>query len=484
MRLLDKSVDKKTICILFILFAITSCILLLIHQPTTPMLRSSQLTKKVTEEEKCKKTVFYDDKGKIAFASDVGYAMMTLTGTEKGILEKHYNTSGESIPFKSQEYYCVLRRYDEHGNNTETIYLDQHEEPVTNTYGYAKSIRTFSDDGHILTEQYYDTQGDNVCSSVFGYLKTNEYDDGVLIRQTYLDAEKQPMITGLGYASISYMYYPPESTQAGKVEREYYYDNSGEPISLSLGQYGVHKEYDDNGLVSVFTYLDANGDPVMTTKGYTTIIREYQANNSIASEKYYDDEGDPVRLAEGQYGKKIDNGIVSYLNSDGEKLFSIKNVVYKYSWFIVIVAIMLVAFSASINRKMNCLLLIFYIGVIGYFTLLGREKGDSTTRLEIMWSYKQFFINGDTRNYIIRNIWLFIPFGAILYNIYPHQIVLFVPVIISVLIEVIQFSTGTGLCELDDVISNSLGGWIGYLMARLTIDWKYRINKRKQIQSV
>lgn len=36
---------------------------------------------------------------------------------------------------------------------------------------------------------------------------------------------------------------------------------------------------------------------------------------------------------------------------------------------------------------------------------------------------------------------------------------------VSLLIEMLQYVTGLGLCELDDVVSNTLGGFIGVMTA-------------------
>ena len=38
-------------------------------------------------------------------------------------------------------------------------------------------------------------------------------------------------------------------------------------------------------------------------------------------------------------------------------------------------------------------------------------------------------------------------------------------ILVSLGIEVIQYLTGTGLCEFDDIISNTLGAFIGWFAA-------------------
>ena len=66
---------------------------------------------------------------------------------------------------------------------------------------------------------------------------------------------------------------------------------------------------------------------------------------------------------------------------------------------------------------------------------------------------------------VIDNIWLFIPLGAGLYSFCPKRKVLWLPFALTLFIETAQFATGLGLAQTDDVIGNTLGGIIGFLMA-------------------
>ncbi len=78
----------------------------------------------------------------------------------------------------------------------------------------------------------------------------------------------------------------------------------------------------------------------------------------------------------------------------------------------------------------------------------------------MFWSYRQFLSSPSLRQSIINNIWLFVPLGALLYK--PGSKRFLIPFLLSIAIEVTQYLTGIGLCELDDVFSNGLGSIIGY----------------------
>lgn len=70
--------------------------------------------------------------------------------------------------------------------------------------------------------------------------------------------------------------------------------------------------------------------------------------------------------------------------------------------------------------------------------------------------------------FIVGNILLFVPLGVILMHVVrkKHRIAWCVGLcfFLSVLIEALQYVTGTGLCELDDVMHNTFGGGIGVLL--------------------
>lgn len=121
--------------------------------------------------------------------------------------------------------------------------------------------------------------------------------------------------------------------------------------------------------------------------------------------------------------------------------------------------------AAFLPKPGKIILLIVYLGFIVYMTILLRETGESHANLEVFWSYRQFFSNPYYGSEILQNIWLFVPLGALMYGISRHRILILVPVLVSVLIELTQLIFGYGLFEFDDIISNSLGGFIGFFIA-------------------
>ena len=443
-----------------------------------PEYRSAELKQLITKDGNVTRTDYFDDDGNPQIAANTGYATKLTIQQDNRETEIYLDERGERIKRYSY-YYGILREYDEAGNNIRVTYLDEDNNPTATPFRYTTEEKKFNEYGQHMSSRFLDAEGKPAFSYDSGYGFRYEYDEqGHRTGITFLDATGEPMVLPAGYSSLVQEYYETNGPENGKVKKEFYYLPDGKPVSLALGQYGIYKEYDENGQPSLVTYLRDDGFPTVTSKGYTSVAYTYYADNSIKSTLYYDIDGNPFRLNEGQYGTKDENGQIAYLNADGTEQFNIKNFVYKNSRFVIAAAIALAALSAALGKKMNWAILIIYIAVIMYFTLMYREAGKQ--RIGVFYSYSRFFSNAGARAGILRNIWLFVPFGAILYRLCPRKTVLFVSVLLSVVIEAAQYFKGTGLCELDDVISNALGGAAGFEIGTIAQIIKRKIRRKKE----
>lgn len=424
--------------------------------------RSTKLKQVVTKNDNVTRTDYFDDDGNLQIAANVGYATKLAVDQDNLETEIFFDDQGERISLYAG-YYGIQREYDNAGNTIRITYLDENNTPMVMSLKYAIEERDYDDSGRLVTRRYYNAEGEPAYSYYNGYGARYEYDDERhRVRITYFDETGEPAILLSGYSILEREYYETDGPENGKVKREFYFLPDGRPASLSLGQYGIYNEYDENEQVSLTTYLSFDGSPIVTNKGYTSISYTYYADNSVQTILYYDINGNPFRMGEGQYGTKNVSGQTVYLNADGTEQFNIKIFIYNHSEFVILTAMMLVILSALTGKKMNLLMLILYIGVIMYFTLMYRESGGP--KIFLLRSYSRFFVNAEMRASIIKNIWLFVPLGTILSRLCPRKTVIFAPIILSVFIETIQYFTGMGLCELDDVVSNGLGAAIGYGM--------------------
>ena len=118
-------------------------------------------------------------------------------------------------------------------------------------------------------------------------------------------------------------------------------------------------------------------------------------------------------------------------------------------------------------------ILIFYLSFILTITILERTPSrHARYELDLFWPYKR--ILSGTTALLAENFWnvvLFVPLAAMLAIIFDARAVkgkrrwiwvtVFVCVLLSAGIEIVQLMTHRGLFEFDDIIHNTLGALIG-----------------------
>lgn len=130
--------------------------------------------------------------------------------------------------------------------------------------------------------------------------------------------------------------------------------------------------------------------------------------------------------------------------------------------------------KAKLTKAIAAFMFAGYIFTVLYITLIDRIVGEQRHMLDApFWEYKNLISGVDWQFYfwqIIGNLVMLIPFGIMLPFLFKRmQSVAFVAAagcMFSMFIEITQFITGRGLCEVDDVFNNTVGAVIGYLIFR------------------
>lgn len=425
---------------------------------------SAELTQQKQENGNTVRFDYLDEAGNISFASDKHYATLLRTLDEKGknILERYLDAEGNPA-IQPAGHAAVAREYNESGQNTVIRYLDEEGHPVRITSGYAVIIRTYNGKGLVETERYADENGMPAAAGGGQYGIRREYNEqkqNTVIQ--YLDAEGRVAPVKNGYAVVRRTF-----DEKGRVTRQFYFDAEGQPAALQTGQYGVYRAYDENGKNWLTTYLDAEGNPINTKSGYASIQRTYNEEGRLDTERYFSADGRPATGGKGQYGVKYAGTDTLYLNAEGNPVFRLDQFLLNHPFTVILSGIILAAAAAFAGRKTRMALLFAYVLFIFYMTITTREMGEQKGRFELFWSYRQFLSSSGMRMEILNNIWLFVLLGMLLAGLWPGWAVLMIPVLLSVLIEGAQYVLGVGLCEIDDVISNSLGGALGMALMRM-----------------
>lgn len=125
----------------------------------------------------------------------------------------------------------------------------------------------------------------------------------------------------------------------------------------------------------------------------------------------------------------------------------------------------------KVNR-VKIVLFIISIGFILWLTLFSRQSsGVHKAEMRLMWGLQEM-ISGNPNwkeyaLYWIENVLLFIPFGF-LFPKNTLRLAMISGFLLSMGIEAVQYFGCLGLCELDDVICNTLGSLLGFLLAMET----------------
>lgn len=106
-----------------------------------------------------------------------------------------------------------------------------------------------------------------------------------------------------------------------------------------------------------------------------------------------------------------------------------------------------------------------YMYILSILVYYSREPGSRNGVDMQLWS--TWGMTLQEHAYFIENILLFIPFGMLFPIVFKKYLRWFtVPIgfMISVGIEYIQYVTARGFCQLDDVVTNTAGTIIGFIM--------------------
>ena len=313
-----------------------------------------------------------------------------------------------------------------------------------------------------------------ILSSIFFYTYKNTGENSNVLQKVYTRVETKTDYgvrvdffdeSGNDYAPWGYFStIEQQYDEEGRVSIErYFFDN--QPIALSFGQFGVQYGYDVNGKKVKTTFLDKEGKTMNGSCGYATVQKTFYDDGSVKDERYFDKEGMPAKNVSGQYGiRHIKNRLI-YLDSNGRVKFDLKLMISQDQWIIPIVGIILCLILTLSPRKIVIAIQSCYLGFIFFQTLVGRPEGAGSVELRLFWSYRQFFKSDTLRIEILNNIWIFVPFGAGLRSIFNKKWTYLFILLCPVCIEVVQGIWGLGLCEFDDIFSNTFGGIIGLLMA-------------------
>lgn len=331
--------------------------------------------------------------------------------------------------------------------------------------GYATVCRMQDDDGRVVEERYLDANGYPVARYENFHGLSYEYDETSTVI-TYLDVEGNPIIRSDGYSTIV-------RTQVdGRAYDDFFYDLNGQQVQCSGGYYGLRRGYNAEGQDISLAFLDKDGHAVCTSSGYAIMTYQRDMNGNVVGKQYFDTDGNPKALSKGQYGIKRSGKANILLDRNGNVMPCVDNLLNGFPCIVVVLGCVVCLLMIVLPKSLSVVLTTVYIAFILYETLMFRESGDARMNF-VLFSYAGKFLKEQSvRVGVINNIWLFIPLGTGLYRWIQKKWVLLIPFVMSVVIETTQYITGLGIAEFDDVFGNTMGEWIGILVAYIIMMWR------------
>lgn len=439
---------------------------------------SSELNIQETVDGSVTGTSYVNPDGVITEAIDMGYATVCRMWDENGrIIEERYLDANGAPVARYGDYYGLSYEYDE--TSTVITYLDADGNPIIRSDGYSTIIRT-QIDSMASEDFYYDLDGQQVqCSGGYYGLHRGYNAEGQNTSLTFLDKDGHAVCSSSGYAGVTY-----QCNVDGTVVCQQYFDTEGNPVRASLGQYGELYQRNEQGYISQITFLDADGNPAPANAGYTILKRTYHRDGTADTDMYFDAEGNQKALSKGQYGIKRSGKVNLLLDRNGNVMLCVDNLLNGFPCMVVVLGCVVCLLIRILPKKLSVFLTISYVGFILYETLMFRESGDARTNF-VLFSYAGKFLKEQSvRVGVINNIWLFIPLGTGLYRWFQKKWVLLIPFMMSVAIEATQYLTGLGIAEFDDVFGNTMGGWIGILVAKgMLIPYRF-VDTEQEFQTI
>lgn len=231
-----------------------------------------------------------------------------------------------------------------------------------------------------------------------------------------------------------------------------------------LGEYGQTREYDGQGRLCKITYLDSDGNPALNDGGYAVLVRSYDEAGRIYEFRYYDADGNPARTPRGAYGQRFlydtSGNPAGYrlLDADGTEIFAPAQFLSEHPLLCAAGFAALIVAGLLLPRRYCAPALALYTGFVMYITLFARHSGAGGMELAL-------FSEGGSAMHMAQNVVLFVPIGLFWGRFRRGIQIIAACCALSAAIEAAQYIFTLGYCEINDVLTNTLGAAVGWALS-------------------
>ena len=171
---------------------------------------------------------------------------------------------------------------------------------------------------------------------------------------------------------------------------------------------------------------------------------------------------------------------MDYMITDIKNHFNIdmfKDVEYlSFNAFVIIICVLIFVVSeGSIYFRIKRTILILYMDIVYSMTILMRIGSNTVREIRMQPFFTIFYYKEKGSAFMfwqgLINILMFLPIGFICTNlirgkrtIWKYLMILICITLFSVMIEIEQYYMRAGVCEFDDILTNTIGGAIGMVI--------------------
>ena len=252
--------------------------------------RSYKTNGKITDES------YFTGEDERGFSSD-GYSRVTRQYTKLGQigLQCYYDEQDRLMIPELIGYAMVRNRYD--GTRLiRTEYYGTEEEPIIGPEGYFAAQYTYDGVKQIRAE-FFDLDGKTPICNIEGYARADYDRDGSnrILSERYFDTEGNRMV--LPETNADETRYEWE----GKNKTLVSYWTAGEPAVHDKLYHAVRYEYTGDNRTSSETYLGPDGNRVLMADGYARLENQYNSQGKVMARLYYGTDGQLVHAPGKEY---------------------------------------------------------------------------------------------------------------------------------------------------------------------------------------
>ncbi len=265
---------------------------------------------------------FYDENNKLMIPETVGYAMLKNTYSGNYLTRTEYFNENIKPMIGPDGYYAAENKYIDRLLVKTTYYDTDGKTLINGKDGYARIEYERDKDKKVLSEKYFDAEGNRVVVR----------DNADEIRYTWVNGNKAsesywangaPAVNSKGAHEIRYEY-----TGANRVSTQVFLDTEGNITTIADGYARLENQFNSQGKVMCTLYYGVDGE-LVTAPGkeyaYTRTIsmrdKDYLGEEEVEPEQEEDPDEEPAEVPEENEAAEEEPGEEEPENHGGDTLY-------------------------------------------------------------------------------------------------------------------------------------------------------------------